>query len=206
MKKSNKRKLIVFVSLVLALVYMITAYYNSINEDGVENLESVIPQESEPVLEPTTPPTPKKYVGNLELPVIGATGYTSITLDLKTSANPDSETIKILEAGTAFKIIGEEGNWWQIQNDDSSGWIQHKYCLINLPDVIPSIIYNNTNTYSSEYMSSGKSIPNITGKSLYSGKTFNVRLEKKSFLCLFCTPCQKRFFLHSKTLYQMAIL
>jgi len=197
MKNSNKRKLIVFVTLVLALVFIIITYFNPSNKDRVEDSENVIPstQELEPVVELAPPPMPEKYVGNLELPIIGATGYSSVALDLKVSVNPDSETLKTLEAGTAFKIIGEEGNWWLIQNDDSSGWVQHKYCLINLPDVIPSIIYNNTNTYFSEYMSSGKSIPNITGKSLYSGKTFNVRLGKEEFLVPVLYSMSKKIFL-----------
>lgn len=54
--------------------------------------------------------------------------------------------------------------------------------MINLPDVIPSIIYDNTNSYSSLFMSSGKPLPNVTGKALYNVKTMNNRLKKEEYL------------------------
>ncbi|WP_231689596.1 D-alanyl-D-alanine carboxypeptidase family protein [Bacillus sp. FJAT-27245] len=124
----------------------------------------------------------KPYKGELELPVEGVTGYTSIPLELKEAANPDSKTIETMKAGTAFEIISEEGEWWFIKQGPSSGWLPHQYCFINLPDVIPSIVYDNTNTYSSKFVSSGKAIPTITGRALYVGKTFNERLGKEEYI------------------------
>ncbi|HRG31398.1 MAG TPA: D-alanyl-D-alanine carboxypeptidase family protein, partial [Trichococcus flocculiformis] len=69
---------------------------------------------------------------------------------------------------------------WYVQTETESGWVQHLYCFINLPDVIPSIIYDNTNTYASKFVSSGKTIPGITGEALYDGKAYNMRLGKVS--------------------------
>ncbi len=54
--------------------------------------------------------------------------------------------------------------------------------MINLPDVIPSIIYDDTNSYSSLFRSSNKELPNITGKALYNVKTMNTRFNKEEFL------------------------
>jgi len=205
MKRLIRRKFIVFITLMIALIFMLIAYLNPSKINEFKDLKSVIPstQESQvlepkPTIELTPPTSPKKYEGDLELPVMGATGYTSIALDLKTFANPDSKTIEVLEAGTAFEIVVEEGNWWLIKNDNSTGWVQHTYCLINLPDVIPSIIYDNTNTYSSKYLSSGKSIPNITGQSLYAGKTFNMRLGKEEFIVPVLYSMSKKIFLAQK--------
>ena len=202
MKRLIRRKFIVFITLMIALIFMLIAYLNPSKINEFKDLKSVIPstQESQvlepkPTIELTPPTSPKKYEGDLELPVMGATGYTSIALDLKTFANPDSKTIEVLEAGTAFEIVVEEGNWWLIKNDNSTGWVQHTYCLINLPDVIPSIIYDNTNTYSSKYLSSGKAIPTITGKSLYSGKAFNMRLGKEEFIVPVLYSMSKKVFL-----------
>ncbi|MEK4671193.1 hypothetical protein [Niallia sp. FSL R7-0271] len=123
-----------------------------------------------------------KYKGELELPVDGSTGYTSISLELKASPNVDSNTINLFEAGTAFEILREEGEWWLIRRGVITGWFPNKYCFINLPDVIPSIVYDNTNTYPSKFTSSEKAIPNITGIALYSGKTYNKRLKKDEFI------------------------
>ena len=39
--------------------------------------------------------------------------------------------------------------------------------MINLPDVIPSIIYDDTNSYSSIFRSNGKDIDGITYKVMY---------------------------------------
>jgi D-alanyl-D-alanine dipeptidase len=85
-----------------------------------------------------------------------------------------------LEAGTAFEVVEEVGDWWYVQTATKSGWVPHLYCFINLPDVIPSIIYDNTNTYASKFVSSGKAIPGITGQALYDGKAYNMRLGKVS--------------------------
>lgn len=90
-----------------------------------------------------------------------------------------------LEAGTAFLILKEEGDWWYItlEQDGKSifGYIEHRYCMINLPDVIPSIIYNDTNSYSSLFRSVGKEIPQVTGQAFYSS-IYNDRLGKTEFV------------------------
>lgn len=139
------------------------------------------------------------YKGDLELPIIGATGYTPIALDLKNSANTESETLEVMEAGTGFKVVKEEGDWWFIEKENSSGWVEHKYCMVNLPDVIPSIIYNNTNTYSSKLTSSRKSIPKITGNSLYSSKSYNERLGKEEYIMPVLYSMSKKIYLAQKS-------
>lgn len=148
-----------------------TASSSSTAEAGTSEEAAVVwPEESEPLL----------YEGDLELPVSGATGYASVRMDLKTTADAGSETILVLEAGTAFEVLEEVGDWWYVRTATESGWVQHLYCFINLPDVIPSIIYDNTNTYASKFVSSGKAIPGITGEALYDGKAYNMRLGKVS--------------------------
>ncbi|WP_320163309.1 hypothetical protein [uncultured Trichococcus sp.] len=136
-------------------------------------------EEDTAVVQPEEP-EPLVYEGSLELPVSGATGYASVRMDLKTSADAWAETLAALEAGTAFEVLKEEGDWWYVQTATEAGWVQHLYCFINLPDVIPSIIYDNTNTYASKFVSSGKTIPGITGQTLYDGKAYNRRLGKVS--------------------------
>ena len=148
-----------------------TASSSSTAEAGTSEEAAVVrPEESEPLL----------YEGDLELPVNGATGYASVLMDLKATADAGSETISELEAGTAFEVLEEVGDWWYVRTATESGWVQHLYCFINLPDVIPSIIYDNTNTYASKFVSSRKTIPGITGEALYDGKAYNMRLGKVS--------------------------
>jgi len=92
------------------------------------------------------------------------------------------KALLVLEPGTAFTVLGESGDWWQVRVSGEVGWIEHRYCLVNLPDVIPSMIYNDTNAYSSVFVSSGKTIPNITGKALYRAKADNPRLGRREFM------------------------
>ena len=130
------------------------------------------------------------YDGDLELPINGATGYASV--DVTVFAEDFSSAVTTLKAGAAFLIRQESGDWWQISVDGKDGWVDHNYCMINLPDVIPSIIYDNTNVYQSLFRSSGERIPNITGQRLYSytngdydgkrGRVYNERLQKYEYI------------------------
>lgn len=103
--------------------------------------------------------------------------------------------LAILPAGTAMTVLREEGAWWQVSCEakyitgdggtavgEVTGWVTHRYCMINLPDVIPSIVYNATNAYSSLFRTCGKEIDGITGKQLYSGPAQNRRLGQAEFM------------------------
>lgn len=211
MESTIRRKLIILGGLVVVLALMLTAYFRQSGDGefkGSEDVASSSTQTSESTADSasavdsssiasseTSVTTPQKYVGDLELPVVGATGYASIDLNLRKAADISSETIEVLTPGTAFEILEEKGDWWKVKTATSSGWVAHIYCFINLPDVIPSIIYNNTNTYASEFITSGKSIPGITGQALYSGKTYNDRLGKEEFIVPVLYAMSKKIFL-----------
>ena len=122
------------------------------------------------------------YNLKFELPIEGSTGYATIKLNVREKANSSSSIVKQLKPGDGFEITGENGNWLKIKKSNIVGWINKKYCMINLPDIIPSIIYDDTNAYSSMFKSSGIDIPNVTGKQLYNNKAYNERLSKKEYL------------------------
>lgn len=113
--------------------------------------------EEPPIVEPTAPlptPTPDPYEGALA----------------------------VLAPGEPFTILDEEDEWWQVRSKQGTGWVEHRYCLINLPDVVPSIVYDATNSYDSRYRSGGKPIPNVTGEAFYPAKTYNERLKREEFM------------------------
>ena len=62
------------------------------------------------------------------------------------------------------------------------GWVLHQNCFINLPDVIPSIAYYDTNAFSSAFLSSGETIPNISGIQLYEAHSYNERLNNEEYI------------------------
>ena len=125
---------------------------------------------------------PKYENLEFELPLNGATGYASINSNIREKASSNSNIVTKINAGTGFKIISESGNWLKIQINNKTGWINSTCCMINLPDIIPSIIYDDTNGYSSIFKSSEINIPNITGKKLYNNISYNERLSKEEYM------------------------
>ena len=123
------------------------------------------------------------YRGKLELPVQGSTGWAATNLVVRSEARSSSDRISNLSPGDAFVIFDEVGDWWYvILPNEVSGWVEINKCFINLPDVLPSIIYNITNAVSSEFRSSGVDLPDITHNNLYSAYSYNERLERSEYI------------------------
>ncbi|MCL2382312.1 MAG: SH3 domain-containing protein [Treponema sp.] len=120
--------------------------------------------------------------GVFELPITGASGYAAIFLSLHEGASESSNVTSVLPPGQGFTILGEYGQWWYIAVGNVTGWVLSKFCMINLPDVIPSIVYNITNHSYSLFRSSGRDIPNITGAALYHSRDFNARLGREEYI------------------------
>lgn len=157
---------------------------NSEEDVPVEEDESI---EEEPIEEeePSEPEEPEGlwYEESVfELPVNGAGGYTSVETELHETPTVDSSVIEFLPMGTPFTVLEEQGNWWKVETAGQEGWIENTLAMINLPDVMPSIIYDNSNNYGSEFRSSFTDIPGITGEVLYEGYAYNERLDKEEFI------------------------
>ena len=120
--------------------------------------------------------------GRHELPVNGASGFAAIPLQVWAEPTTSSAIVLSLDAGQGFTIISESGSWWNVAVENNTGWVMHRYCFINLPDVVPSIVFNITNAYSSVMRASSFDIPNITGHTLYQAHGFNERLAKDEFI------------------------
>ena len=161
-----------------------------------ETPEIETPAGQEPAPEtPATEPDPS-----------GSTGTPATEPETPAEPEPEEEeepptltdgALALVASGTPFTVLQEEGDWWQVavttdyftdeeqtqtQHGEITGWLEHKYCLVNLPDVIPSIIYDATNSYSSHFRSCGKVIPEVTGEAFYPSKTYNERLGKMEFM------------------------
>ena len=113
------------------------------------------------------------YEHNFELPLRGATGY-------------PLKDVSGITAGTAFTILEELGSNIKVKlSTGTETTIAKAYCMINLPDVIPSIKYDITNSYGSVFKIRGANIAGITGQSLYqygTSKKNNPRLGKNEFI------------------------
>lgn len=118
-----------------------------------------------------------------EVEVPGSTGYALCGLNLRSGPSTSYQVLKTMPAGTAFVILGEAGDFLHVRLPDSTeGYASSTYIMINLPDVIPSICYNATNSYDSKYRSLGEPLPGITGQALYTSKTMNNRLGYEEYM------------------------
>lgn len=134
---------------------------------------------STPTAAPAPTPAPAVYEGPLELPVQGATGYAVTGISLYAEASAESTALAALPAGTPFTILEESGAWWRVEAAEGEGWARHDFCLINLPDVIPSIVYRDTNSEASLFRASGYEIPGVTGRALYDARSYNARFGQE---------------------------
>ena len=129
------------------------------------------------------------YVGTFELPLEGATGYAPVAMSV---TDDDGSKVGSLSAGEAFVILDIDGDDFCIElSDGTTGRVSTSCTWINLPDVIPSIIYYDVNADSSMFRSSGYNLPGITGEQLYTSKYINERLGEEEY----CMP----------VLYSMAV-
>lgn len=141
------------------------------------------------------PELPMWYAdGDFELPIIGAAGYTSVEQTLQEGPDKESDVLGTLKPGTLFEIRGEAGDYWLIQSDTFKGWIEHRFAFINLPDVVPSIIYDHTNSYDSRFQSSFTEIPELTGEPLNPMIAFNDRLQQEEYVMPLLYQSAKKVF------------
>jgi D-alanyl-D-alanine dipeptidase len=117
-----------------------------------------------------------------ELPVNGASGYAAAPLYLREKPEAGSRAVAHLAAGAAFTVIDTSDGWIRARTGTAEGWADERYCLVNLPDVAPSVVYDATNAYASVVRSSGVALPGGTGKALYPGKRENLRLGEAQFI------------------------
>ena len=72
--------------------------------------------------------------------------------------------------------------WTPDENAPDTVSVNEDFVLINRPDVIPSIVYENTNSTSSLLSSKGYSIDGLTGTALYKAKYYNERLQEEQYV------------------------
>lgn len=118
--------------------------------------------------------------GEFELPLYGVSGFTGVSTSFYDEIQ--GRILETFPAGTGFYILAEEGNWWKISVENQEGWIKNTDCLVNLPDLLPSIVYDNPYANVCYSCSLGKPIPHVTGERLYEALFYNERLGEEVYL------------------------
>lgn len=145
--------------------------YTEILTDVVATDTAVESEQEEEVLPPI-------YDGEFELPLQGATVYLLANAKLYDEAGNELT----VNAGDALRIVSEEGDELVVTDGTGfTGKISSYKVMVNLPDLIPSIIYMDTNSKESVFQSSGYDIPNVTGVQFYNVEQYNERLGRTEF-------------------------
>ena len=102
------------------------------------------------------------------------------------------EVLGTVSAVSACCVLDEaEGLFYVLTRDGVRGYIDSRYCLIDLPDYMGELCaYDITNSYSSLYMVHGYEIPTVTG-TVVTGYE-HVRLEEGEYLVPLLYPCAQK--------------
>lgn len=137
-----------------------------------------------PLPAPEPEPEPAAAVENtgvFELPVEGTHGIALVNLKLYPSE--DSGSGETVAAGTAFTILREgDSRVLARLSENRLGWVNKNDIMVNLPDLIPSIIYRNSNAEGSLMKNLGMDLEGITDRRLYESKAYNEKLEREEFI------------------------
>ncbi len=109
--------------------------------------------------------------------------------DLELYSGTDmSETVGTAKAAAAYCVLGEEDGLFRVRVDGVYGYIDSRYCMINLPEYLGELCsYDITNSYASKYKVHGFEIPEVTG-TVVTGYE-HVRLAEGVYLAPYLYPC-----------------
>ncbi len=168
----------------IVLILAMALIFSACGEKNITKQETPIQKEEQP--KEVQPEENKKeyirYEGKFELPVKGSTGFTTIPRELFIEPELEADILGTIPGGKPFEIVEEIEGWWKIRYEQQEGYVESSYCMINLPDVVPSIVYDGINTYASKDRSSGKDIPGVTGQLIYPGTDYNERFSQERFI------------------------
>ena len=143
-----------------------------------------------PDITPDTPPSPEpepeviiENTGGFELPLEGTHGITLVDAAVYSSDQTGDRAGSTLPAGTAFTILQEgERRLLVCLSGGNLGWIDKNYIMVNLPDLIPSILYRDSNAEGSLMKNLGMDLKGITDKKLYECKVYNAKLDREEYI------------------------
>lgn len=94
-------------------------------------------------------------------------------------------------AGTALCVLEEGDGSFQVRYKDRYGYVDSRFCLINLPEYVGDVCaYDVTNSYSSIFMVHDYPIQNVTGKVVQGFE--GIRTEEDGFLVPYLYPSAKK--------------
>jgi len=113
-----------------------------------------------------------------------------IDLDFCGSAG-ESEILDRIPAGTALCVLEEDGQWFRVRYKDRYGFVDSRYCMINLSEYIGDYCYYDiTNSYSSVFKVHESPIAAITDQVIPGFE--HMRTEEDGFLVPYLYPSSQK--------------
>lgn len=105
--------------------------------------------------------------------------------------DPGTNRLGSIPGGTMLCVLAEEGNWFRVRYGEEYGWIDSRYCMIDLPEYVGDYCaYDITNSYDSLFAVHGSPIRNVTHQVLPGYE--HVRTADGTFLVPYLYPCAKK--------------
>lgn len=96
-----------------------------------------------------------------------------------------------IPAGMALCVLEEQPDVFQVRWKDRYGWVDSRFCMINLPEYIGDVCaYDITNSYSSIFMVHDSPIRDITGQVIQGFE--GICTEEDGFLVPYLYPCARK--------------
>ncbi|MEY8386126.1 M15 family metallopeptidase [Oscillospiraceae bacterium 38-13] len=106
-------------------------------------------------------------------------------------AGQDAAVLGKIPAGTALCVLEESGEWFQVRYKDQYGWVDSRFCMINLPEYTGDhCAYDIANSYSSIFKVHENPIALITEQVI---KGFeHIQTADEQFLVPYLYPCSQK--------------
>lgn len=135
-------------------------------------------------------------VGSFSATLYGATAWTNQSVNIRKKASQDSSLLGTIPTGGKVKILSSDNSstkYIKIKYNNITGYVYSNFLLINLPDVIPDMLYEITSASKSTAKAGNTSIPGITGKNLYGfTKKYNSKIGKTTYYAPLLYPTAKK--------------
>lgn len=98
-----------------------------------------------------------------------------------------------IPAGTALCVLGEENDKFRVRYEGAYGYIDSRFCMINLPEYLGNLCeYDITNSFSSIFRIHEYDIPEITDGVVRGYE--KIRLAEDDYLVPYLYPCTRKLY------------
>lgn len=135
-------------------------------------------------------------IGTFSATLYGATAWTNQSVNIRKAASQSSTLLGEIPVGGKVVILSAENastKYIKIKYNNITGYVYSDFLLINLPDVIPDMLYEITSASSVTSKTANVAIPGVTGKNLYGfTKKYNSKIGKETYYAPLLYPTAKK--------------